>query len=65
MSRVLECGTLEKEILTKVKKNLRVNIPTLAIISFNDSKYSDLLIDKCLDLNSFLSAIVGSVKNYV
>ena len=53
MSRVLECGTLEKEILTKVKKDLRSNIPTLAIISFNDSKYSDLLIDKCLDLGIY------------
>ncbi len=53
MSRVLECSNLEKEILTKVKKELRSNIPTLAIISFNDSKYSDLLIDKCLDLGIY------------
>lgn len=51
MSRVLECSTLEKEILTKVKKELKKKQPTLAIITFNKSKYSELLINKCFDLD--------------
>ena len=53
MSRVLECSTLEKEILTKVKKDVRDKKVTLAIISFNNSKYCELLIDKCLDLDIY------------
>ena len=53
MSRVLECSTLEKEILTKVKKYTKDKKLTLAIISFNDSKYCELLIDKCLDLDIY------------
>ncbi len=53
MSRVLECTTLEKEILTKVKKNIKKKHPFLAIITFNKSKYSELLIDKCLDLDIY------------
>ena len=51
MSRVLECSTLVSVILTKVKNSLKKNTPFLAIITFNDSKYCKLLIDKCLDLN--------------
>ena len=51
MNRVLECSTLEKEILTKVKKELKKKQPTLAIITFNKSKYSELLINKCFDLD--------------
>ena len=51
MSRVLVCSTLEKEILTKVKKELKKKQPTLAIITFNKSKYSELLINKCFDLD--------------
>ena len=53
MSRVLECSTLEKEILTKVKRDTKDKKVTLAIISFNDSKYCELLIDKCLDLDVY------------
>ena len=53
MSRVLECSTLEKDILTKVKKDVRDKKVTLAIISFNNSKYCELLIDKCLDLDIY------------
>ena len=53
MSRVLECSTLEKEILTKVKKDVRDKKVTLVIISFNNSKYCELLIDKCLDLDIY------------
>ena len=53
MSRVLECSTLEKDILTKVKKDTKDKKLTLAIISFNDSKYCELLIDKCLDLDIY------------
>lgn len=53
MSRVLECSTLEKEILTKVKRDTKDKKLTLAIISFNDSKYCELLIDKCLDLDIY------------
>ncbi len=51
MNRVLECSTLEKEILTKVKKEIKKKQPTLAIITFNKSKYSELLINKCFDLD--------------
>lgn len=51
MSRVLGCSTLEKEILTKVKRELKKKRPTLAIITFNDSKYCELLINKCFDLD--------------
>ena len=51
MSRVLKCSTLVSVILTKVKKGLKKNTPFLAIISFNKSKYSELLIDKCLELD--------------
>ena len=53
MSRVLECSTLEKDILTKVKRDTKDKKLTLAIISFNDSKYCELLIDKCLDLDIY------------
>ena len=53
MNRVLECSILEKEILTKVKKELKKKQPTLAIITFNKSKYSELLIDKCLSLDIY------------
>ena len=53
MSRVLECSTLEKGILTKVKRDTKDKKVTLAIISFNDSKYCELLIDKCLDLDIY------------
>ena len=53
MSRVLECSTLEKDILTKVKKDVRDKKVTLAIISFNNSKYCELLIDKCIDLDIY------------
>ena len=53
MSRVLECSTLEKKILTKVKRELKKKRPTLAIITFNKSKYSELLIDKCLSLDIY------------
>ena len=53
MSRVLECSTLEKEILTKVIRDARDKKVTLAIISFNNSKYCELLIDKCLDLDIY------------
>ena len=53
MSRVLECSTLEKDILTKVKKDVRDKKVTLAIINFNNSKYCELLIDKCLDLDIY------------
>ena len=51
MSRVLECSTLVSVILTKVKKCLKKNTPFLAILSFNKSKYCELLIDKCLELD--------------
>ena len=51
MSRVLECSTLVSVILTKVKKGLKKNPPFLAIISFNNSTYCKLLIDKCLELD--------------
>ena len=51
MSRVLECSALDREILTKVKKDLKKSTPFLAIITFNDSKYCELLIDKCLELD--------------
>ena len=51
MSRVLECSTLVSVILTKVKKGLKKYTPFLAIITFNKSKYSELLIDKCLELD--------------
>ncbi len=51
MSRVLECSTLVSVILTKVKNSLKKNTPFLAIITFNDSKYCKLLIDKCLELD--------------
>lgn len=51
MSRVLDCSILEEEILTKVKKGLKKNNPFLAIISFNNSKYCKLLINKCLELD--------------
>ncbi len=53
MSRVLECSTLEKEILTKVKRDVKNKKVTLAIISFNDSKYCELLIDKCDELDVY------------
>ena len=53
MNRVLECRTLEKKILTEVKKELKKKQPTLAIITFNKSKYSELLIDKCLSLDIY------------
>lgn len=53
MSRVLECSTLEKEILAKVKKDLKKKHPFLAIITFDDSIYAKLLIDKCLDLDIY------------
>ena len=53
MSRVLECSTLEKDILTRVKRDVKNKKVTLAIISFNDSKYCELLIDKCLDLDIY------------
>ena len=51
MSRVLDCTSLEKEIFTKVKKNIKKKHSFLAIITFNDSIYAKLLIDKCLDLD--------------
>ena len=51
MSRVLECSTLVSVILTKVKKCLKKYTPFLAIISFNNSTYCKLLIDKCLELD--------------
>ena len=51
MSRVLECSTLVSVILTKVKKGLKKSTPFLAIISFNNSTYCKLLIDKCLELD--------------
>jgi bifunctional protein folD 1 len=51
MSRVLDCSTLEEEIFTKVKKGLKKNNLFLAIISFNNSKYCKLLINKCLELD--------------
>lgn len=51
MSRLLECSTLVSVILTKVKKSLKKNTPFLAIISFNNSTYCKLLIDKCLGLD--------------
>ena len=51
MSRVLECSALVSVILTKVKKDLKKYPPFLAIISFNNSKYCKLLIDKCLELD--------------
>lgn len=51
MSRVLDCSTLEEEILTKVKKGLKKNNHFLAIITFNGSKYCKLLINKCLELD--------------
>ncbi len=51
MSRVLECSALVSVILTKVKKDLKKSTPFLAIISFNNSKYCKLLIDKCLELD--------------
>ena len=51
MSRLLECSTLVSVILTKVKKSLKKNTPFLAIISFNNSTYCKLLIDKCLELD--------------
>ena len=50
MSRVLKCSTLVSVILTKVKKGLKKNTPFLAIITFNNSTYCKLLIDKCLEL---------------
>ena len=53
MSRVLECSTLEKDILTKVKRDVKNKKVTLAIISFNDSKYCELLIDKCDELDVY------------
>lgn len=53
MNKVLECSILEEEILTKVKKKLKKNTPTLAIITFNDSIYAKLLIDKCLELDIY------------
>ena len=53
MSRVLECSTLEKGILTKVKRDTKDKKVTLAIISFNDSKYCELLIDKCDELDVY------------
>ena len=51
MSRVLECSALVSVILTKVKKDLKKYTPFLAIISFNNSTYCKLLIDKCLELD--------------
>ena len=51
MSRILDCTNLEEEILTKVKKDLKKKHPFLAILTFNDSIYEKLLIDKCLELN--------------
>ena len=51
MSRVLDSSTLVSITLTKVKKSLKKKHPFLAIITFNKSKYSELLIDKCLDLD--------------
>ena len=51
MSRVLECSTLVSVILAKVKKDLKKYTPFLAIISFNNSTYCKLLIDKCLELD--------------
>ena len=53
MSRVLKCSTLVSVILTKVKKSLKKNKPFLAIITFKESKYSELLIDKCLDFDIY------------
>ena len=51
MSRVLECSALVSVILTKVKKDLKKYTTFLAIISFNNSTYCKLLIDKCLELD--------------
>lgn len=53
MSRVLDSSTLVSVILTKVKKSLKKNKPFLAIITFKESKYSELLIDKCLDFDIY------------
>ena len=50
MSSVLLCNTLEEEILTRVKKDIKKKHPCLAVISFNDSIYRKLLLDKCFDL---------------
>ncbi len=51
MNRVLVCSTLEKEVLNKIKRTLNEKKVNLAIISFNESMYCKLLINKCLELN--------------